>query len=724
MKTKLLSIVTAFTLFTLPQTTYAQAPTLGTTADFVLFSTNGALTNTGLSHLTGNVGSNNGSSTAFGNVNGVMHNNNGASATAAADLLIAYNQLNSAIATFFPAPLLGNGQSLNAGIYAITGNATLSNTLTLNGQGNANSVFIIKIAGAFSAASGAQVVLTNNAKACNVFWKVEGAVSLASGSTLRGTIIANNAAINMNSGVTLEGRALTTAGAITINQILAYTPIGCNSPNLMGPASPTLASAACYAIFSSNGPVSNAGVSSATGDIGTNVGLTTGYNALNVVGNIHPIPDGNTAACASDLLLAYTYLNTLPYDIELLYPAQFGYNLVLTPHVYRMNGATAFTDTLFLDGGGNANAVFVLQLNGALSTSTYAKVSLMNGTQAKNVFWKVEGSVNINNYTEFVGTIIANNGAISLNNGVYVNGRALTTNGALSTSAVTVTIPSACGNVAAPSINTQPADQTVCIGSSVSFSVAASGTALTYQWRVGTANLVNGGPISGATSSVLTINPAAAIDAAANYNVVVSGSATPNVTSANASLTVNKAPIINLEALNQVSCNGSGVSFSVNATGSALVYQWRKGLVSLINAGNISGATTADLVINPVTALDTASNYNVLISGVCAPAVASKYVSLSECSFVGIDAYSLNKAGLLSFYPNPFNTSLNIQLNDNSILNNNNLKVYNLLGAEVISINLIKTITTVETSDLPSGIYFYKLTSNNKTIQSGKLIAQ
>ena len=52
--------------------------------------------------------------------------------------------------------------------------------------------------------------------ACNVFWKVEGLVSMSSGTTMRGTIIANNAAIEMNTGDTLEGRALSTTGAVTV----------------------------------------------------------------------------------------------------------------------------------------------------------------------------------------------------------------------------------------------------------------------------------------------------------------------------------------------------------------------------------------------------------------------------------------------------------------------------------------------------------------------------
>lgn len=289
-----------------------------------------------------------------------------------------------------------------------------------------------------------KIKLINGALACNVFWKVEGLVSMASGTSMKGTVIANNAAINMNTGDTLEGRALSTAGAITVDGTMAYTPIGCGSPFHTGPAAVNLASTACYGIFSSDGPVMNSGVTYVTGDIGTNVGLTTGFNPLYVTGIIHPIPDSSTAVCAADLLNVYTYLNTLSYDIELLYPAQFGRNLVLTPHTYIMNGVTTFTDTVYLNAKGNANAVFVIQVNGAFSTSTYSKVILINGTQEKNVFWKIDGAVSINDYSVFNGTIICNNGAIDLTTGVILNGRALTTSGALATSAITANMPPGC----------------------------------------------------------------------------------------------------------------------------------------------------------------------------------------------------------------------------------------------------------------------------------------
>ena len=202
MKTLLWNSIIAFILLLLPTLNYAQAPTLGTAADFVLFSTVGAVTNSGISHVTGNVGTNSGSSTGFGNVNGVMDDNNGPSAQCAADLLIAYNQLNSAIPNYFPSVLIGNGEVLTPGIYLLSGASTLNLDLLLDAQGDANALFIFQVQGSFSVNPGARVKLVNGTLACNVFWKVEGLVSVAAGTTMRGTIIANNAAINMNSGDT------------------------------------------------------------------------------------------------------------------------------------------------------------------------------------------------------------------------------------------------------------------------------------------------------------------------------------------------------------------------------------------------------------------------------------------------------------------------------------------------------------------------------------------
>jgi hypothetical protein len=83
-----------------------------------------------------------------------------------------------------------------------------------------------------------------------------------------------------------------------------------------------------------------------------------------------------------------------------------------------------------------------------------------------------------------------------------------------------------------PSITTQPANQTVAVGQTATFSVVASGTApLSYQWRK------NGANISGATSSSYTTPATVSSDNGSLFSVVVSNPY-GNVTSANATLTV------------------------------------------------------------------------------------------------------------------------------------------------------------------------------------------
>ncbi len=619
-------------LICFPNVNFGQAPKLGTVANFVLFSSHGAVSNTGISQITGNVGTNSGSSTAFGNVNGVMHDNDSASAQCSKDLLKAYNLLDSATPTAHPSSSLGGGDTLVAGIYSISGASKLSGTLYLNAKGNANAVFIFQLDGAFSAGASSKVTLINGAVACNVFWKIEGLVSLASGTTMRGTIIANNAAIKMGTGDTLEGRALSTTGAVTVDGVLAYTPIGCGSPTLKGPVAPDLGTTMCYALFSGDGSVSNTGTSNITGDVGTNVGSTKGFDSTLVKGSIHLIPDSSTKLAAADLTKAYNYLDSLAYDIELLYPAKFGSNLVLTPHTYVLNAATVLTDSVYLNAQGDSNAVFVIQINGALTTSTYASVILTNGALAKNVYWKVKGAVSINNYSIFRGTIISNAGALSaLNTGVVINGRLLTTAGALTTAAVKITMPPGCTANLADSVKITKltGDQTLCSGGSVSFSVTATGSGISYQWRKGSVNLSNGGNITGATSDKLTISPVAVADIASDYNVVISSSFGPDITSTNIALTVNTAPFIITIPVSQSACLGTSASFSVAATGTALTYQWRIGTANLSNGGNISGATSDVLIIDPVRAADSASNYNVDISGTCQSNNISKNITLS-----------------------------------------------------------------------------------------------
>ncbi|MFT7502380.1 MAG: hypothetical protein ACI91Q_001187 [Gammaproteobacteria bacterium] len=84
-----------------------------------------------------------------------------------------------------------------------------------------------------------------------------------------------------------------------------------------------------------------------------------------------------------------------------------------------------------IDGQGHPDAVFIFQVNAALALGASTTVNLINGAQAKNVFWQVNGAGGLGALNTFVGTLMAN-GAISSGDGSIVNGRLLTKTGAIS----------------------------------------------------------------------------------------------------------------------------------------------------------------------------------------------------------------------------------------------------------------------------------------------------
>ena len=199
-------------------------PNLGSLSSYVLYTASGAIGNTGTSVISGNIGTNVGSVTGFDSpsvVNGSIYVANGATSQAASDLMNAYNELNAITPTNTShAPAFGN-ETLTPGVYAEGGAGSIAGTLVLDGQGNSNAIFVFKIGGALTGGAASAVTLTNGAKASNVFWLVNGAVSMGASSTLRGTIIANGA-LSMADGGMLYGRLLSTTGAIALYNVNSH----------------------------------------------------------------------------------------------------------------------------------------------------------------------------------------------------------------------------------------------------------------------------------------------------------------------------------------------------------------------------------------------------------------------------------------------------------------------------------------------------------------------
>ncbi len=179
----------------------------------------------------------------------------------------------------------------------------------------------------------------------------------------------------------------------------------------------------------------------------------------------------------------------------------------------------------------------------------------------------------------------------------------------MTSSTATLTVNAA---TTAPAFTSQPSNQSVTAGASVTFTVAASGSpSPTFQWRK------DGTALLGQTSSSLTLTNVQTGDAGA-YTAVASNSA-GSVTSAAATLTVAPAPTgsvaINTPPTTQTVVTGSTAVLAVTAS-NATGYQWR------LNGTNLTGATTATLVINAASAAN-AGIYSVVVSGIGGPLTSS-----------------------------------------------------------------------------------------------------
>lgn len=200
-----------------PTLIFGQAPALGSTANFTLFTKVGAIDNIGLTNITGDIGTDAGAiNNLTGMVNGMVYIADPITNQAANDVTSAYNSLNTTICGVAIAIGLGGGQTFTPNVYCSGAASTLTGDLILDAQNDPNAVFIIKIEGAFTAASLSNIVLVNSAQACNVYWQIQGAFSLGANANFKGTIVGSGA-INFAGSSTLEGRGLTKEGAISTN---------------------------------------------------------------------------------------------------------------------------------------------------------------------------------------------------------------------------------------------------------------------------------------------------------------------------------------------------------------------------------------------------------------------------------------------------------------------------------------------------------------------------
>lgn len=225
-----------------------------------------------------------------------------------------------------------------------------------------------------------------------------------------------------------------------------------------------LGSAEPFAILSGTPNITDAPTSTITGNVGLSPAPGAGIELLctQVTGTIYAV-DATGDACftedgpllvlvKNDLTTAYTdAAGRIPATVV---PEELG-GTTKTAGVY-VSASTAFSISnigpLVLDAQNDPSAVFIFQVSASapgLTVGPASTVSLINGAQACNVFWRVDSAA-IDTTAVFKGTILALN-SITVANGANIEGRLLARNGSVTLINDIVTVPTCVETLAATS---------------------------------------------------------------------------------------------------------------------------------------------------------------------------------------------------------------------------------------------------------------------------------
>ncbi|HLP75177.1 MAG TPA: PKD domain-containing protein, partial [Bacteroidales bacterium] len=223
---------------------------------------------------------------------------------------------------------------------------------------------------------------------------------------------------------------------------------------------------------------------------------------------------------------------------------------------------------------------------------------------------------------------------------------------------------------ALPVITSSPVNSTICEYGATTFNATATGDDITWQWFVdkgtGFEILPEGGVQFGTQTPTLNIFGGTRLLNNYKYHAVATGCGT-SVTTADALLTVNISPSIDVQPVEKTICQTENTTFSVTATGTGLTYQWQvntgSGFSNVTDGGVYSGATTNTLALTNVPGSFNAYIYRVIVSGMCPspaysnfvvlrvtvpPVVTLNPVSKSICDAAGTVYFTGNGSGMIN----------------------------------------------------------------------------
>ncbi|MBN8862408.1 MAG: T9SS type A sorting domain-containing protein [Sphingobacteriales bacterium] len=241
-------------------------------------------------------------------------------------------------------------------------------------------------------------------------------------------------------------------------------------------------------------------------------------------------------------------------------------------------------------------------------------------------------SFSSNPLTPGSSTIVTLNGTNTLFNGSYNITVTGTAGAQVRTRVLTFVVQTGTG----PTVNTQPTNQAVCVGSNATFSAAFTG-AVSYQWQVSTDGGTNYANVpAGGNGTSYTVNSVTTAFNNYRYRILANGQC-GITTSAFATLTVQTAPSISAVPQSATLCEASNATFNVTAAGTGLSYQWQSS-----TDGNtftdIASANSNSYTVNNITPSVSGSQYRVVVSGTCPSPATSSAAALTVISPVQIVA--------------------------------------------------------------------------------------
>ncbi len=262
-------------------------------------------------------------------------------------------------------------------------------------------------------------------------------------------------------------------------------------------------------------------------------------------------------------------------------------------------------------------------------------------------------------------------------------------------------------NTVTPAFTTQPAAQTVCVGSNAVFSAVAS-DASGYQWQIST----GGGPfanIGGATNPSYTVTGTTAGQNGNQYRVVATSACATSTTSNAVTLNVISPVTVSTQPIAREICAGGNTTFSITASSTqTITYQWQVSTNSggswtnITDGGIYAGAGTATLSLTNTVVGNNTYQYRCLVNNItCTNPVNSNAATLTVRALPtvilspgALSSLLPGKTTTLTATPGPSNggtLSTAWFYNNNPVTNTGNTRVVNVEQVGTYRVNILET---------------------------------